>query len=60
MTQERSSSNRVSEIKDAVLVKDQRELGPMRLPENRPGDFINHFNRDSIPINFYRKVFSII
>ena len=45
MTQNRSSSNRVSEINDAVLVKDQRALGPLRLPEIRPDDFIDHFNR---------------
>jgi hypothetical protein len=45
VTEERSSSNRVSEIKDAVLLKNERALGPMRLPESRPDDFIAHFNR---------------
>jgi hypothetical protein len=40
-----SSSNRVSEINDAVLTRDERAVGPMRLPDNRAGDFIDHFNR---------------
>lgn len=40
-----SSSNRISEINDAVLVRDERAVGPMRLPDNRPDDFIDHFNR---------------
>lgn len=45
MRAQRSSSNRVTEINDAVLVKDQRAVGPMRLPENRAEDFIDQFNR---------------
>lgn len=40
-----SSSNRVSEVNDAILTRDERTVGPMRLPDSRPDDFIDHFNR---------------
>lgn len=45
MTEGRSSSNRVAGISDAVLWKDHRVLGPMRLPESRTEDFVADFNR---------------
>jgi hypothetical protein len=41
----RSSSNRSAGVCDAILVQDERAMGPMRLPDNRADDFIDHFNR---------------
>lgn len=44
--QTRSSSNRVSAgVCDAVVVKSDNAVGPVRLPENRADDFVDHFNR---------------
>ena len=45
MTQSRSSSNRGAMVCDAVLLKNDRATGPLRLPVNRADDFIKHFNR---------------
>ena len=45
MDQPKSSSNRETTISDAVLWKNQRPLGPMRLPENRAAEFVADFNR---------------
>ena len=45
MTQMPSSSNRGARICDAVVMKDDRAVGPMRLPDNRADDFVDHFNR---------------
>ena len=40
-----SSSNRSAAKSDGVLMRDQQPIGPMRLPENRAGDFVDQFNR---------------
>ncbi len=40
-----SSSNRRVPLCDGVLVVGDRRRGPMRLPENRASDFVDHFNR---------------
>jgi hypothetical protein len=45
MTEMRSSSNRTARVCDAVLMKDEQTMGPIRLPENRADDFIAQFNR---------------
>jgi hypothetical protein len=42
---DRSSSNRAADVFDAVVIRDQHSLGPVRLPDNRVDDFIDHFNR---------------
>ncbi|MFK8110860.1 MAG: hypothetical protein AB8B91_01580 [Rubripirellula sp.] len=41
----RSSSNRVPRVCDAVVMLQGKTLGPLRLPEHRADDFIAHFNR---------------
>lgn len=46
MTEMRSSSNRdTAGICDAVVMQYDRGVGPVRLPESRADDFIDHFNR---------------
>lgn len=45
MTHNRSSSNRTSSISDAVIVRGDQSLGPLRLPFRRAEDFVAHFNR---------------
>ena len=45
MTQVSSSSNREASICDAVVMKDDRAVGPLRLPDHRADDFVSHFNR---------------
>ena len=46
MTEMRSSSNRSATVCDAVLLQqDDRPLGPIRLPDHRVDDFVDHFNR---------------
>ncbi len=46
MSEARSSSNNRAEIAcEAVVMNDQRSVGPIRLPPNRADDFIAHFNR---------------
>ncbi len=45
MTQVSSSSNREASICDAVVMKDNRAVGPLRLPNHRADDFVSHFNR---------------
>ncbi len=39
------SSNRHAPQPDGVLIRDGEPIGPMRMPENRPDDFVDHFNR---------------
>lgn len=45
MTHGKSSSNREGGVSDAVLWKDRRAVGPMRLPQSRAEDFVFDFNR---------------
>jgi hypothetical protein len=45
LTHNRSSSNRTSSISDAVIVRGDQSLGPLRLPFRRAEDFVAHFNR---------------
>ncbi len=45
MTRNRSSSNRTTCISDAVIVRGEQSLGPLRLPFRRAEDFVAHFNR---------------
>ena len=40
-----SSSNREGGVCDAMLVQQERQTGPLRLPRNRADDFIALFNR---------------
>jgi len=45
-TEGRSSSNRhVAGRCDAILRQEQRDVGPVRLPESRAEDFVADFNR---------------
>lgn len=39
------SSNRAATITEAVLVREARDRGPVRLPANRADEFIALFNR---------------
>ena len=41
----RSSSNRDATIVEAVIVREKRDRGPVRLPEHRAQEFISLFNR---------------
>lgn len=45
MTQMPSSSNRGASPCAAVVIRDHRVAGPIRLPDNRADDFVAHFNR---------------
>ena len=40
-----SSSNRSGGVCDAVLVRKEQKVGPMRLPISRADDFVDQFNR---------------
>jgi hypothetical protein len=52
-----SSSNRDASITDAVIVRENRNLGPIRLPEHRAEDFISLFNRlyDSVGLGLQKQ-----
>ena len=39
------SSNRGAGPCDATVLVNDKQVGVIRLPENRPDDFIEHFNR---------------
>jgi len=39
-----SSSNRQAGLCDALVMQIDRQVGVMRLPENRQDDFVDHFN----------------
>ncbi len=40
-----SSSQREIPPSNGVVVKDGQPIGPVYLPEERPDDFVDHFNR---------------
>ena len=50
-----SSSNRDATIAEAVIVRGNRDMGPVRLPEHRAEEFISLFNRlyDSVGLGLH-------